>query len=184
MAIVKMKGLRLVAMRRDREDLLRDLQHTGAVQVEQPDASREDPVRQGLCQPDPAGLAQAQEQLSALERASAVLKSRVPVKTGLLTARPVVSQKAFFDPAQYDAALRAAQEINDAERDAKAAQAQRGKLLSQKASLAPWLSLDLPLDYDPKGELRVQLGTLPAALPLAQAEGGLQAVSEIGRAHV
>lgn len=40
MAIVKMKGLRLVAMRRDREDLLRDLQHTGAVQVEQPDASR------------------------------------------------------------------------------------------------------------------------------------------------
>ena len=138
MAIVKMKGLRLVAMRRDREDLLRDLQHTGAVQVEQPDASREDPVRQGLCQPDPAGLAQAQEQLSALERASAVLKSRVPVKTGLLTARPVVSQKAFFDPAQYDAALRAAQEINDAERDAKAAQAQRGKLLSQKASLAPF----------------------------------------------
>ena len=181
MAIVKMKGLRLVAMRRDREDLLRDLQHTGAVQVEQPDASREDPVRQGLCQPDPAGLAQAQEELSALERASAVLKSRVPVKTGLLTARPVVSQKAFFDPAQYDAALRAAQEINDAERDAKAAQAQRGKLLSQKASLAPWLSLDLPLDYDPKGELRVQLGTLPAALPLAQAEGGLQAVSDLAQ---
>ena len=29
MAIVKMKGLRLAAMRRDREDLLRDLQHMG-----------------------------------------------------------------------------------------------------------------------------------------------------------
>jgi len=178
MAIVKMKGLRLMAMRRDREDLLRDLQHMGGVQVEQP-ADRDGPQWQSLCRPDAAGLAQAQERHAGLERALAVLKSRVPEKSGLLQARPVVSEETFFAPEEYDAALRAAQEINDAERDAKAAQAQRGRLLSQKASLAPWLELDLPLNFDPRGELRVQLGTLPAAVPLAQAEGELQAVSEL-----
>jgi len=181
MAIVKMKGLRLAAMRWDREDLLRDLQHMGGVQVEQPAPDREGPQGPGLCQPDPAGLARAQERHTELDRAMTALKSRVPVKSGLLKARPAVSREVFFSDEQYEAAAAAAREINAAERDAKAAQAQRGKLLSQKASLAPWLSLDLPLDYEPKGELRVQLGTLPAALPLSQAEGALQAVSELAQ---
>ena len=72
MAIVKMKGLRLLAMRSDREALLELLQGMGCVEVEE--ASQDPQIWQGLLsqadgaalsQPDGQALSQAREDLQA-----------------------------------------------------------------------------------------------------------------------
>ena len=81
MAIVKMKGLRLLAMRSDREALLELLQGMGCVEIDEPD---QDPQTwqgllsqlgsQTLSRPDGQALSQAREDLQAAQRALAVLK--------------------------------------------------------------------------------------------------------------
>lgn len=137
MAIVKMKGLRLIAMQQDREQLLEQLQRLGCVEVEEPTAQEPGPEWEALSRPDDSGLSQARECRAAAERALAALRTYAPGKSSFLKVRPELSQREFFDDAGYTAALRAAEEINEAERHIKASSVQKSKLQSQKAALAP-----------------------------------------------
>ena len=61
MAIVKMKRLRLAAMKQDREELLRLLQRMGCVEIDEPDVDRSDPEWAALSSPDGTALARAME---------------------------------------------------------------------------------------------------------------------------
>ena len=54
MAIVKMKRLRLLGMRPDREELLSTLQRLGCVEVNEPDLDLSDPEWAALARPDGA----------------------------------------------------------------------------------------------------------------------------------
>ena len=74
MAIVKMKHLRLVAMRENRDTLLRLLQRMGCVEIDEPSVDESDPVWAGLTRPGTGGLSEARDRHSAVERALAVLK--------------------------------------------------------------------------------------------------------------
>ena len=103
MAIVKMKGLRLLAMRSDRETLLELLQGMGCVEIEEPN---EDPqVWQGLLSqtdgvlshPDGEALSQAREDLQAAQRALAVLKRHGDKGRGFLTPRPQLTSGQLMD---------------------------------------------------------------------------------------
>ena len=149
MAIAKMKHLRLIAMQNDREALLRLLQRMGCVEIVEPSEADAD----GLAHPAPSGLAAARERCTAVERALGVLKRCAPQKTKFLEPRPGVTEAELFDDRAAQEALAAVEEINDADRRLNAIQSERAKLLAQKATLAPWLPLDLPLDTgdDPVG---------------------------------
>ena len=69
MAIVKMKRLRMAAMKQDREELLELLQRMGCVEIDEPS------VDEGqLKRPEGDGLSAAREGRSAAERALEVLK--------------------------------------------------------------------------------------------------------------
>lgn len=181
MAIVKMKHLRLVAMRADREQLLRQLQRLGCVEVSEPQADLTQEEWHSFSHPDGAQLSAARERRTAVEHAVSTLKHYVPEKGGLLRARPVVSEAEFFDEAAYSAALETAKAINDRERTVQTFLAERGKLETQLTALAPWLPLDVPLDASSTRELEILLGTIPASASLDALEGAILAESPLAQ---
>ncbi len=181
MAIVKMKRLRLLGIREEREELLRALQRLGCVEVDQPAIDPDDPAWAALTRPEGKDLAAAKEESALLSRALAVLNKYAPAKSGLLQARPEVSEAGFFDDAAYASGLQAAQAIVEAEKTLAAHQAEIGKIATQKASLAPWLSLDVPLDYVGGEHFSVLFGAVPLRADFSAAEAAVGAASELAQ---
>ena len=179
MAIVKMKRLRMVGMAGDREELLRKLQHMGCVEIVQPEADPEAPLWASLARPDTGGLAAAHEEQLQAERALEVLKRYAPAKSGFLAPRPSVPEKDLLNPEQTRQGMSLAQEVHGLDRRLSAIRAEQTKLEAQKEALRPWLNLDLPLETGSTPQVVFQLGTLPASLPMNQAEGEVQAAGEL-----
>ena len=186
MAIVKMKGLRLLAMRSDRETLLELLQGMGCVEIDEPD---QDPQtwqgllsqlgNQTLSRPDGQVLSQAREDLQAAQRALAVLKRHGDKGRGLLAPRPRLTRQQLFDGEEQG--KQAVQQVLEADRQLAALEAQHSKLLTQRAALAPWLELNIPLDTASTQEMVVQFGTVTAGVELEQVQRAVEGASELAQ---
>lgn len=186
MAIVKMKGLRLLAMRSDREALLELLQGMGCVEIDEPD---QDPQtwqgllsqlgNQTLSRPDGQALSQAREDLQAAQRALAVLKRHGDKGRGLLAPRPRLTRQQLFDGEEQG--KQAVQQVLEADRQLAALEAQYSKLLTQRAALAPWLELNIPLDTASTQEMVVQFGTVTAGVELEQVQRAVEGASELAQ---
>lgn len=186
MAIVKMKGLRLLAMRSDREGLLELLQGMGCVEIDEPD---QDPQtwqgllsqlgNQTLSRPDGQALSQAREDLQAAQRALAVLKRHGDKGRGLLAPRPRLTRQQLFDGEEQGKP--AVQQVLEADRQLAALEAQHSKLLTQRAALAPWLELNIPLDTASTREMVVQFGTVTAGVELEQVQRAVEGASELAQ---
>ena len=170
MAIVKMKRLRLLGLRSDRERLLRPLQSLGGVGVSEPAIDLSDPAWAALAKPEGAGLSKAKEQYQQLDSALDVLRKYVPTKDGLLSARPTLTEAQLFDDSVYTDGLAAAWDITNAERALAACQAEQAKLQSQKASLEPWLSLNVPLETEGDSTVSILFGAVPSKVDFAAFE--------------
>ncbi len=174
MSIVKMKRLRLIGMRDQREELLRLLQHMGCVEVSEPEDRREDPEWASLTRPDPAPLNRARDARSSTEAALNTLKKYAPKeKTSLLKARPTVTEGQLFDDGAYESALADAAALNDLERKIASLYAEQNKLRTQKLSLAPWLELDIPLETASTSQVSVSFGAVAAGVDLDALEAAL-----------
>jgi V/A-type H+-transporting ATPase subunit I len=179
MAIVKMKHLRLVAMGSDREKLLRKLQHMGCVEIREPSFQSDDPLYSQLTHPEAEGLAAAREEQSGAERALETLKKYAPEKGSFLDPKPGLKENELFDANAAQRARDAAAEVNEAERRLIAIQGEESKRQTQKAVLAPWLTLDMPLETNSTDVVTIQLGSLPAQLPFEQAEQAVRAAADL-----
>ena len=138
MSIVKMKRLRLLGMRSDRDPLFRLLQKQGCVEINEPAIDPDDPDWAALVRPDGRGLASVREQNTLLNNALTTLKKYSSAKDGLFAKRPTLSEDEFFDDEAYAAGLETARAILDSERGISQMAAEQAKLQSQKAALAPW----------------------------------------------
>ena len=186
MAIVKMKGLRLLAMRSDREALLELLQGMGCVEIDELD---QDPQtwqgllsqlgNQTLSRPDGQALSQAREDLQAAQRALAVLKRHGDKGRDLLAPRPRLTRQQLFDGEEQG--KQAVQQVLEADRQLAALEAQHSKLLTQRAALAPWLELNIPLDTASTQEMVVQFGTVTAGVELEQVQRAVEGASELAQ---
>ena len=181
MAIVKMKRLRMVAMSRDREELLRKLQHLGCVELTEPETGPDDPLLAALTHPETAGLTAAHEEKSGAERALGVLKRYAPVKSGMLAPKPGLSEGDLLDESGAEQARVLEREVNGLDRRLAAIRAEVTKLDAQRGLLAPWLGLDLPLETGSTPQVTIQLGTLPANLPMERAEAEVRAAGELAQ---
>ena len=179
MAIVAMKRLRLAAMAGDRDKLLHLLQTMGCVEVVEPELDPDDPAWAGLTRPDGHGLAEARERQAEVRRAIEILQHYAPAKGGFLHPNPELGEEALFDREEARRAEETAAEINRTDRRIHTIHGEQAKLAAQRAALAPWATLDLPLEADSGDQVTVQLGTLPSAVPLGQAEGALQTAGEL-----
>ena len=184
MAIVKMKHLRLVAMAEDRESILRLLQHMGCVEVsevslEEADGALQAQLKDKLSHLDSQGLSRAREEQTQAERALGILKRNAPEKGSFLSPKPQVEEETLFREDTARAARSQMEEINSLDARLSAIHTEEGKLTAQRQTLAPWLALDLPLETSSTGQVVIQLGTLPAAVSLEQAQESLRSMGEL-----
>ena len=181
MAIVKMKRLRLLGLRGDRERLLRPLQSLGCVEISEPAIDLSDPAWSALAKPEGGGLAEAKEQSQQLNSALEILARYAPAKDGLLAARPTLTEKQLFDDGVYADGLSAAGQITDAERALCACQAEQARLQTQKTSLEPWLPLDVPLETEGDATVSVIFGAVPSKVDFAAVEAAVGQATELAQ---
>ena len=175
MSIVKMKRLRLIGMQDQRQAMLRQLQHLGCVQIDEPGDRSDDPDWAALTRPDTGALNRARDARTSVENALKTLKKYGPKqKGGLLTPRPVITEAELFDDTAYQAALADAGRLVELERSIAALYAEQTKLRSQKLTLAPWLALDIPLETASTPEVAVSFGTVAASADLDGLERTLE----------
>ena len=180
MSIVKMKRLRLIGMQSERESMLRQLQHLGCVEIDEPGDRKDDPDWASLTRPDTGALNEARDARSSVENALKALKKYGPKqKGGLLTPRPVITEGELFDDAAYRTGLADAGQLVALERKISALYAEQNKLRTQKLALAPWLALDIPLETASTPEVAVSFGTVAASTDLDAMDGALGAVTDL-----
>ena len=179
MAIVKMKRLRILGMQSDRDSLFRRLQKLGCVEISEPAIDLTDPDWAALAKPDGRDLAGAREQNNLLNNALETLKKYAPAKGGLFAKRPELSDSELFDEAAYAAGLDTARAILESEKAVAALVTEQGKLLGQKAALAPWIPLDAPLEMEHTESVSLLFGTVPAKADFAAMEAAVAEAAEL-----
>ena len=158
-----MKHLRLVGLESEREALLRALQDMGCVEVSGVDGA-EDALHEGFARPDDRALLSSQEHARSYRTALAVLDRYAPEKKGMFRKRAAVAREEFFSTESEQAARAAADELNAMQRRLGEIESERTKEETLRASLVPWLTLDVPLDREDSA-LCAAFGTVGAAVP-------------------
>ena len=157
-----MKHLRLVGLESEREALLRAMQDMGCVEISGVDGA-EDALHEGFARPDDRALLSAQESARSCRAALAALDRCAPEKKGLFRKRASVARKDFFSEESAREAKNTADALNAMQRRLGEIESERTKEETLRASLAPWLTLDVPLEQE-DGTLCVTLGTVSAAV--------------------
>ena len=157
-----MKHLRLLGMESEREALLKTMQDLECVEISHIDGS-EEALKTGLAKPDDRALLNAQEESRAYRAALAALDRFAPEKKRLFRKRQGVSRASFFDEENERQARAAAEAINADMRCLGEIESERTKNEALRASLAPWLAVDAPLDST-DGVLSLLFGTVGATV--------------------
>lgn len=153
-----MKHLRLLGMESEREALLKAMQDMECVEISSIDGS-EEALKSGFAKPDDKALMSAQEASRAYRTALASLDRFAPEKKGMFRKRQGVSRAVFFSAESEENARTAAETINKDTRRLGEIESERTKNEALRATLAPWLTVDVPLG-GADGALSVFFGTV------------------------
>ena len=104
MAIVKMKRLRLLGLRSDRERLLRPLQSLGCVEFSEPAIDLSDPAWAALAKPEGAGLSKAKEQMELIQGQVVLTESQINASQQLLDLIDKVLETTWLETNEAPAA--------------------------------------------------------------------------------
>ncbi len=175
MAILKMKRLRLMIARSQKDDLLRALIRLGCVQF----SELEDEVQslESLHRAE-SDVMKLKSDHASLLRAVDLLGKYAPEKKPLLSAMPEVEGEELLGAEGLDEMLSLAGEIIAADERIRRIGSEESRERSVIESLEPWLGLDLPLDVDGTERSSVLLGSIPVKVPLDKVREAIEAVTE------
>ena len=147
MSVVPMKRISVIAMKRDRKAVLDYLQVQGAVQISV--RGKEDEV---FRKTDMSKQKQVfQKNTDRAEEALAILKRRVPEKTGLLSSfegrKELTTSEYQKMQENIDDTMRVCSRIIELDKQLADSISGIPKLEDQKKALEPWIKFDLPLDF-------------------------------------
>ena len=148
MAIEKMKKLRLLAVRDSKEELLKELIRHGCVEFSEAEDALSDSETAALVHPESSELSKLKTQHQTLVHAVSLLDTYAPKKTKLLSAKPELEDRVLLDDTGLAGALRTAEALEGYDARIKRIGAEESRLRSVIESLQPWLSLDLPLNFE------------------------------------
>lgn len=172
MAIVKMKKLRLIAVRDQKTQLLRELTKLGCVEFSELEDDREELSR------EETGILSYRSCHSSLVNAINVLNRYVPKKSALLAPKPEYDKDSMLNGAGVNAAVNVAAAIEGAEDRIKRITAEESRQRAVIESVKPWLSFVWPLDKDGTERCSVFTGSFPIRTELNAVAEALAAVSE------
>ena len=175
MAILKMKRLRLMIARSQKDDLLRALIRLGCVQF----SELEDEVQslESLHRAE-SDVMKLKSDHASLLRAVDLLGKYAPEKKPLLSAMPEVEGEELLGAEGLDEMLSLAGEIIAADERIRRIGSEESRERAVIESLVPWLGLDLPLDVDGTERSSVLLGSIPVKVPLNKVREAIEAVTE------
>ena len=113
MAILKMKKIRLCGIAEEQDQLIRELQLLGSVEIGSPEALTEAQQTQLFRTADGGGADALSQTSAALASALETLKHYETKKGGMFSARPEKTLGELFDDDAYRAAVQTAQEALD-----------------------------------------------------------------------
>ena len=178
MAILKMKKLRLMAVRSRKDELLRELIRHGCVEFSELESQIQGSDMEALLSRESSDVAALKSQLTSLNHAIALLDTYAPKKGKLLSAKPELEDMAFLDDTGLTGALKFAGAIEGYDARIKRISAEESRQRSIIDSLQPWLGLDLPLNTEGTERCGVLMGTLPVKTALADVQAALSEVDE------
>ncbi len=181
MSIVKMKRLRLIGLTEERTDLVAELLHLGCVEVTEPEDKLSNPEWTSLVRRSSSNLSEAKTQAGNLASALDALKKYAPAKGGLFVKRSDITEAAFFDDQVLAQALQCAEAINDSTREIAKIFSQENKVNAAIASLAPWETLDLPLEFQGTASADVTLGVCPVTVELSAVQTELAEATKLAQ---
>lgn len=161
MAVLQMKRMELCAMKKDRKKILELLQRIGAVEVCGSDRTDNIFQRMDLTAQRDWLLKNSDTAAKALD----ILNSLAPPKKSMLSSldgKEESSRQQYESFAEkHDEVLRLSKRLVSLDRETSESRAEILKLKTQREMLAPWMKLDLPLDFQGTRETRAFVGTLP-----------------------
>jgi V/A-type H+-transporting ATPase subunit I len=174
MAIVKMKKLRLMVIRSEKDRLLRDLERFGCVEFSE---TGEELSGEGLVQESVDTLTLRNTQ-SIIQNAIGLLDRYAPEKKPLLSAKPQVEVDTLLDASVLKSAQEKAAEINGLEEKIKRLTAEENRQNSLIESVRPWMELDLPLNTASTERAAVLWGSIPGRVELSAVTAALEEASD------
>ena len=178
MAILKMKKLRLLAVRSGRDELLQELIRYGCVEFSELAPEIQGSEIESLVRRESSDIASLKSRHTSLTRAIELLDRYAPVKAKLLSARPELEDRVLLDDTGLSGALKIAESIESHDSRIKRISAEESRLRSVIQSLDPWMELDMPLNTEGTERCGVLIGTVPARIELSQVESALEQVDE------
>ena len=178
MAILKMKKLRLMAVRSRKDELLRELIRHGCVEFSELEDQIQGSDVESILSRESSDVATLKSQLTSLNHAIALLDTYAPKKGKLLSAKPELEDLAFLDDTGLSGALKFAGAIEGYDARIKRISAEESRQRSIMDSLQPWLGLDLPLNTEGTERCGVLMGTIPMKMELADVQAALSQVNE------
>ena len=178
MAILKMKKLRLMAVRSRKDELLRELIRHGCVEFSELEDQIQGSDVESILSRESSDAATLKSQLTSLNHAIALLDTYAPKKGKLLSAKPELEDLAFLDDTGLSGALKFAGAIEGYDARIKRISAEESRQRSIIDSLQPWLGLDLPLNTEGTERCGVLMGTIPVKMELSDVQAALSQVNE------
>lgn len=168
-----MKKLRVMAMASQREALLEELLRLGCVEVRDPEDRLADPAWAALLQRESSRLTETRSELSAANAALEALRRYGEIKDSMFTPRKQLSKADFLDEEAVKWPHEVTQTVNEVLQKIARLQGEEGRLLSRRASLEPWASLDMPLELSGTAHAVFRLGVLPGGADVQSAANAL-----------
>lgn len=178
MAILKMKKLRLMAVRSRKDELLRELIRHGCVEFSELEDQVQNSDMEAILSRESSDAATLKSQLTSLNHAIALLDTYAPKKGKLLSAKPELEDVVFLDDTGLTGALKFAEAIEGYDARIKRISAEESRQRSIIDSLHPWLGLDLPLNTEGTERCGVLMGTVPVKMELSDMQAALSEVDE------
>lgn len=178
MAILKMKKLRLMAVRSKKDELLRELIRHGCVEFSELEGEIQGSQLENLVSRESSDTATLKSQYTSLNHAIALLNTYAPKKEKMLSAKPELEDVVFLDDTGLTGALRVAETIEGYDSRIKRISAEESRQRSIIESLQPWLGLDLALNTEGTERCGVLMGTISGKIPLDQVQAAIEAVDE------
>ena len=166
MAILRMKRLRLIAVRSCKEELLRELTRLGCVEISE---AGDELLQSESLRPESSGVMAARTRQASLDHALELLNQYAPVKSRLLSAKPELETGAFLEDEGLDDALALAEKITELHDQIRRLSAEESRQRSVLDSLRPWMSLDQPLECGGTERTELVLGTIPGKVSFSAA---------------
>ena len=178
MAILKMKKLRLMAVRSKKDELLRELIRHGCVEFSELEGEIQGSQMENLLSRESSDTATLKSQYTSLNHAIALLNTYAPKKEKMLSAKPELEDVVFLDDTGLTGALRVAETIEGYDSRIKRISAEESRQRSIIESLQPWLGLDLALNTEGTERCGLLMGTISVKIPLDQVQAAIEAVDE------